>query len=307
MNNIFVYTVLVFSFLSFIPAGIVGAMETLGTGGTSASVEAQKKVATSSWPSGDPDFDLLRIIEQELQIKDVDLDGDIKEIEKTLSPQDSKVDNSGFIKIRDTDSAPDDDKIIGDPDFDLLDIDFDEDYFDLLREEMFSDDDTDDVIVRGWDPKKKEEILAEPEDVEDEDDLKIYIEAFALDMPEITDIKIDTEMLEVISREKGKLFWFIPVAMDSAVTIRFNVKDSTEDSTDITVKLPWWSVFAKKDFSASELEKDILAGLDSSLWEKVDNTDSVNDASMFARALHTISNVLKTRHDTAKNSISNVR
>lgn len=80
----------------------------------------------------------------------------------------------------------------------------------------------------------------------------------------------------------------------------------------VKVKMPWYSFLFSKVVSAAELESEIDAKLaaDTAQEDKRHkdwiNVESVNFNAQ-AQALQTISNVLKTKHDTAKNSISNVR
>jgi putative salt-induced outer membrane protein YdiY len=67
-------------------------------------------------------------------------------------------------------------------------------------------------------------------------------------------------------------------------------------------------VFVKKfNNSPSAVQLEIVAGIQKIEWQKVDNTDTVNDMSIISKMLETVSNVLKTKHDTVKNSIGNIR
>jgi hypothetical protein len=89
------------------------------------------------------------------------------------------------------------------------------------------------------------------------------------------------------------------------VVVQYDLKDSTADPVD--VDMPWWSVFVKKSVDSDDVHNTISAELAATPWEKVDNSGSMVLPQKISHTLHSISNILKTKHDTAKNSISNVR
>ncbi len=237
-------------------------------------------------PSGDPDFDLLKA----------------KQPHATTI---STVSNEGRDRIRDTDSAPEDGKVTGDPDFDLLNVGIGGNDLEKLRAEVSTADQTNKVTVRGWNPKKKEEIIGHPENVKTSEDLKVYVEAVALNDEALKDIRIKKDLIEVDSREEGKLFWFIPVAMTSTIVVKYDLSDSTADP--VSVRLPWWRIFVKKSYGSDDLDMELSASLSASTEQKVDNSDVPVVTTQIVHALHSVSNVLKTKHDTVKNSIANVR
>lgn len=199
--------------------------------------------------------------------------------------------------------------VIGDPDFDLLNIDLRGDELKKFRAEAVAVDQVSNVNVRGWDHEKKEEVIGKPEAVRTFEDLQVYIEAVVLNDAAIEGIEIRQGILELESREQGKLFGFIPIEMSSRVIVDLTLQDSESDPVD--VKLPWWHIFVKKSYSPSALEEELRANtigvFDPSKWENVDNSEAPADASRVARVLGFISNIMKTRHDTVRNSISNVR
>ena len=271
--------------------------------------------------SGDPDFDLLKIAPISVSIGDVNRDGSVEAVlniaprpatasstkrgtpgvqisvgAKTTGDKTGQSDASAGLSVQ-----------IGDPDFDLLRIEIDSDGSDQVRAEVSAMGVTGGVRVRGWDPEKKEEIVGRPEETKTPADLKVYIEALTLSDAAIKGITLREGVAEIATSEPGKLFGFIPVSMSSNVAVDFNLKDTTADPVDVNVKLPWWSMFVKKSFSSSALEKELHTGLSGGIWQKVDNSDMPVSASMVARTLGFVSNVLKTKHDTAKNSVSNVR
>lgn len=276
-------------------------------------------------PPGDPDFDLLRTAptpSSPVSAGDVDRDGAVDVVSKT-APSPSPVSlprvsgdtraqtvltdsNESRDKVADASGTPRAEAIVGDPDFDLLNISVGGDDLEKFRAEVAGGDASKKVTVRGWDPEKKEEIISRPEAVKTSEDLKVYVKAVALDDPAIEAITLGKESLSVKSKEEGKLFWFIPVEMSSLVTVEYKLSDSSEDH--VSVKLPWWGVFVKKNYGASALEAELTTGVfDPAKWQKVDNSEAPVGASRISQVLSAVSNVLKTKHDTAKNSVANVR
>jgi hypothetical protein len=280
-------------------------------------------------PSGDPDFDLLQVAPSPVSVSDMNRDGVVDVVTKTAPPPPPpsssglRGSDSGVSELSDTraqtiptvtnegrDRAPEtsvalDGSISGDPDFDMLNISVGGDDLEKFRAEVSSGNETNKVTVRGWDPKKKEEIIGRPEEVKTSDDLKMYVEAVALNDEAIKDIRINKDVIEVESRESGKLFGFIPVHMTRTVSVKYSLADSSEDPVD--VEFSWWHVFVKKPESASDITKEIKTELYLLKMEDMKRVRSESAISSHARTLQLLSNVLKTKHDTAKNSISNVR
>lgn len=257
-----------------------------GTSGSAEPVRSTKGFDASAGKgsiTGDPDFDLLRA-----------KSNDDRDDEKATK------EDVDFYSESDDESAS-----IGDPDFDLLNIEISEDDLSQLRAEVSDTGEAKKVNVRGWDPEKKEEIIARPEDVETPKDLKVYLEAVALRDEAIERIAIKDERVVITSEEEGKLFGFIPVSISGQIVIDYKFEDSTEDQ--VKVKFPWWHVFVKKTISLDALETELSSGLDDFSWQKVDNSETSTEAGRISRAVGRVSNVLKTRHDTAKNSVSNIR
>lgn len=293
-------------------------------------------VALPPPPVGDPDFDLklitpkpvvqynetnLEFIQKTapspspISVGDINRDGVADVVTTKVSPPrtptlpEASQTNPAIIG-GDRSRSPDiavtlDGSMSNDPDFDLLNIRVGGDDLANMRDEVSSTDTTKKVIVRGWDPKKKEEIVARPLDVKTTDDLKVYVEAVALSDTEIKDIKIKKDVIEVKSREQRKLFGLIPVHLTRTVLVSFNLKDSSIDPVD--VDFSWWHVFVKKAESSEDLSTALVTELNLLKMEDMKRVRSESTISMYAETLQRISNVLKTKHDTAKNSIGNIR
>lgn len=189
-----------------------------------------------------------------------------------------------------------DGKIIGDDDFDFLDISVGSDDAKKLRTESVNNG-----ANENWN-------LGETDKIKTSADLKTYVDAVVLNDDAIEDVKVTKDTIEVKSKEQGRLLWFIPVSMNLTVTIKYSLSDSTEDRADVSVRLPWWHVFVGKSYNGpADVRAEIVAGFQKIEWTKIDNTDTVTDANIVSKMLQTVSNVLKTKRDTAKNSIGNIR
>jgi hypothetical protein len=95
------------------------------------------------------------------------------------------------------------------------------------------------------------------------------------------------------------------VSIARTVAVKFDLSDSSADPVD--VQFSWWHVFVKKSESAADTRKEIKAELNLLKMEDMKRVRSESAISTYAATLKTISSVMKTKHDTVKNSISNVR
>jgi len=98
----------------------------------------------------------------------------------------------------------------------------------------------------------------------------IIAHAAGSDRP-IESISLNFEKIEMKTKNDARLFGFIPVTLLATIEI--------DESETATVTLPWWAVFA------TGVERE--------------------EIGLSAKA--TLSNILKTKHDTVKNAIQNIR
>jgi hypothetical protein len=101
---------------------------------------------------------------------------------------------------------------------------------------------------------------------------KILLEGAQEQGAPMEQISLNYEKIKTKVKQEVKLFGFIPVPARATVEI-----DAEEN---VVVKFPWWTFLASGKGDEVELGEKVLT---------------------------TLSNVLKTKHDTIKNSISNVR
>ena len=181
------------------------------------------------------------------------------------------------------------------------------------------------VEVRGWDPKQKEEFLTTVKthaQLRSGQDLENFAEGVLVKDEGIENISFNYQKIEFEYKAQGRLFGFIPLNYAQSVTVNTRV----EGGGRVKVKFPWYSILMKTGASTQELETDIAASLESSgdlvglnpqpeppSAERKSGSIIAADfnyraeASAYARAFTTISNVLKTKHDAAMASIQNTR
>ncbi|MDP1718905.1 MAG: hypothetical protein Q8L24_00560 [bacterium] len=142
------------------------------------------------------------------------------------------------------------------------------------------------VIVRGWDAEKKELV----------DVLEKNAKATAEADENIVSAEVDKDKIEVIYRRPAKLFGFIPVAYYHAFTV--------DGKGNISNGKPWWLMFASGD--ADQFGSDVDA-LFQDGQSKLRYIKAPTDLEQQLQRFSALSNILKTKHDTVKNSINNVR
>lgn len=75
----------------------------------------------------------------------------------------------------------------------------------------------------------------------------------------------------------------------------------------VKVRFPWYRIFVKKSETSDELKAEVSAKLVGAVWANVDDVQSITDAGRISHTLQVVSGILKTKHDTAKNSVGNIR
>lgn len=187
------------------------------------------------------------------------------------------------------------------------------------------------AIIKG---KKILENFVPAEPVVDEDGLADYAERVAAIDKNVKKIVIDESGVQVNYRQPAKLFGFIPFSL--------TVSASVDNEGKVKVKFPWYTFFVKHTMQDLKfnLEESVQAMNEADLVEDLandantaadsdddndgtlDNPDlssaETNDAQLAnidlqnvlqkqQKTLQTISNVMKTFHDTAKSIIRNLR
>lgn len=160
------------------------------------------------------------------------------------------------------------------------------------------------VEVRGWDPKEKQEFLATVKthaQVQSGQDLENFAKGILLEDENVEKISSDEDSVEVRYRVPAKFLGLFEASIPVEVVA---AKAQGELGGGVKVRFPWYRfLFGIEDeVSETSLESDIGAAVIADL-----DSDGALDVSVAARIYSSVSSVLKTKHDTVKNSINNVR
>ena len=153
--------------------------------------------------------------------------------------------------------------------------------------------------INGLTEEEKSQFLAQVKlhaQIQSEQDLENFAKGVLLENENMEQISLNFEKISLTHRVKGKLLGFIPISFSQKVEV-----DTKGDDAGVKVKMPWFTFLMSSEIKASELETELAEGKDHKDWIEVQSF------SAQAETISTISNVLKTKHDTAKNSIGNVR
>lgn len=158
------------------------------------------------------------------------------------------------------------------------------------------------VEVRGWDPEQKQEFLQEVKtfaELQSGQDLENFAKGVLLEDENIKDIEFRTNGLEVAYKATGKLLGFIP----HTFTERVVAEGEDGQDIEVKVKLPWYSFLLSPDVDPNEIANEAKKK-----HKEVIHIESWSfGASNAGTFLVILSDILQTKHDTAKNSIGNVR
>ncbi len=157
--------------------------------------------------------------------------------------------------------------------------------------------------VNGLTEEEKQEFLLrvkEHVEVRSAQELENFAKGVLLGDENIESVEIDDGKIEVRYRISAKLFGFI----ESGIPVRARVESDTESEGAVSVRFPWYRfLFSIPDeVGRDNLETSLGTELSGMVFLGTESGDTQR-----ARVLQTISNVLKTRHDTAKNSVNNIR
>ncbi|MDO8466672.1 MAG: hypothetical protein Q7S83_00860 [bacterium] len=142
------------------------------------------------------------------------------------------------------------------------------------------------VTVRGWDAEKKEAIMGM------EANVKATVEADE----NISSITIAPDKIEMAYRRPAKLFGFIPVAYQHAFTV--------DEKGNVAQGHPWWLMFAKDD--ADNFGSDVKYIFQNNQTDLVFiKMQTIMQQQM--QRFSALSNVMKSRHEAAMNSIRNMK
>lgn len=153
------------------------------------------------------------------------------------------------------------------------------------------------VEVRGWDDATKKEFMEGVKahaELASQQDLENFAKGILLEDEVIEDVVFEEKEMRVKYKNSGKLFGFIPLSFNEEVVA------SAEEGAElaIAVKSPWYAFLVKRDISGDEVAQEAKKKHKETIQIESWSFGASNSGSL----LKTISNVLKTKHDTLKSS-----
>ena len=145
-------------------------------------------------------------------------------------------------------------------------------------------------------------------EVKTEADLALFAAATAADDRPTEEVAFYYGKIVVKYEAQGKLFGFLSHAFTETVTLDMDA----DGLARVKVKLPWYSFVLSPAVSVKEMETETTqADEGHKKWIEILSVgvgaSIETQAAAHAQAFTSLSNVLKTKHDTAKNSIGNIR
>jgi type VI protein secretion system component Hcp len=145
---------------------------------------------------------------------------------------DSSVKSAIYIKIEDVKGESEDDKKVGDKpsqsDFSVM---------------------IDSVLVRGWDPKTKQEVAGQapksPETVSTEEELALFVAAQTEGDSNIESVSLNFTKIEFKYRSDAKLFGLIPSSLTQDISL---------EGGAVNVKKPWYSFLFTDTLSLADIQ-----------------------------------------------------
>lgn len=165
------------------------------------------------------------------------------------------------------------------------------------------DEDVPQIVLPTDDPEYPADSFFDITFVASDEDLVLNAVAVAQNDENIEEVTISDESVSVGYTTTVKLLGFIPVKTSQKATVTFGDGErgtNSEELGRVKVVMPWWHVFGRKTVRPHDLKAAIEEEL------AVENV-TLNFAQVRARAFQTLSNIMKTKHDTAKSAINNIR
>lgn len=163
----------------------------------------------------------------------------------------------------------------------------------LIGSKVRKDVEDSNVVVRGWDPEKKE-VTIHPEDIKKGEDFLDFVGATVLSDKNIESVSLDPKKTIMKYDQPAKLFGFIPISLTAQVEL--------EGKDILKVKFPWYTFLTKSNAQKVRKEIDVLSlawgasaeGGDTGLQDR-------------ARKFQIVSNILKATHDSSTASVGNIK
>ena len=150
--------------------------------------------------------------------------------------------------------------------------------------------------IQGWDEKKKSDFLEtakEYSQVKSGQDLENFAKGVLLKDEKVKSIQADEEKVEMEYKMPARFLGIFSASLAARAKI---ARDGS-----VKVAYPWYSFLFKKLVAANDIKSEAEASL-----------PEVGDEALVlfkkrALMIKTLSSIMKTKHDTVKNSIGNIR
>jgi len=166
--------------------------------------------------------------------------------------------------------------------------------------------------LRELNEEQKEAFMATVKthaEVKSGQDLENFARGVMLENQAMEEISLSNEKISVKYESEGKLFGFIPISFYKNVEVDMNAGDGVDR---VKVKFPWYRFMMKVDVGGDDLSESINTEIENIIGvatatSTLAETSLQGQINIMSRVITTLSNVLKRKHDTSKNTINNVR
>jgi hypothetical protein len=106
------------------------------------------------------------------------------------------------------------------------------------------------------------------------------------------------------TESSGKLFGVIPISFKSKILVEPGTGDG---EPSVSMELPWYSFLVNENVDKDDIEEAAAKEKKKPKPKESINIESFSFGASNAGMYRAISNVLKSKHDTVKNSVGNAR
>ena len=177
------------------------------------------------------------------------------------------------------------------------------------------------VEVRGWDEQRKADFLREVKkhaEIQSGQDLENFARGVLLRDENVDEVELGEDDVRMDYRLPAKFLGIFPALIRARTTVQTNQADETNSDKfgRVKIKFVWYHVFFRKFVSEDELEQEINDevlvafennGSQAEADDRPVETLSLNYGKIQAEVLDILGSVMQRAHETAKNSINNLK
>ena len=177
------------------------------------------------------------------------------------------------------------------------------------------------VEVRGWDEQRKADFLREVKkhaEIQSGQDLENFARGVLLRDENVDEVELGEDDVRMDYRLPAKFLGIFHASIRARTTVQTNQADETNSDKfgRVKIKFVWYHVFFRKFVSEDELEQEINDevlvvfennGSQAEADDRPVETLSLNYGKIQAEVLDILGSVMQRAHETAKNSINNLK